>query len=113
MFLIGVDGLKNISLICRRRQNRSVEQEREILTPFLARARKGGILVVWQIKAELEAAIGRSMARSSVYQLLPVWLAQAGTGQTAYTARSVSVGGKLTEALAQLIAGWPDRPRSG
>ena len=70
MFLIGVDGLKNISLICRRRQNLSVEQEREILTPFLARARKGGILVVWQIKAELEAAIGRSMARSSVYQLL-------------------------------------------
>lgn len=54
----------------RRRQNLSVDREREILSPFLARARKGGILVVPQIKAELEAALGRSMALSSVYNLL-------------------------------------------
>ena len=54
----------------RRRQNLSVDREREILSPFLARASKGGILVVPQIKAELEAALGRSMALSSVYNLL-------------------------------------------
>ena len=54
----------------RRRQNLSVDREREILSPFLARAGKGGILVVPQIKAELEAALGRSMALSSVYNLL-------------------------------------------
>lgn len=54
----------------RRRQNMSLEREAEILAPFLERARNGGILVVPQIKAELEAALGRSMALSSVYNLL-------------------------------------------
>ena len=41
-----------------------------LITPFLARASKGGILVVPQIKAELEAALGRGMALSTVYKLL-------------------------------------------
>lgn len=54
----------------RRRENLSVEREREILAPFLARASVGGILVVPPIKAELEAALGRTMALSSVYNLL-------------------------------------------
>ena len=54
----------------RRRQNLSIEREAEVLTPFLDRARDGGILVVPQIKAELEAALGRRMALSSVYNLL-------------------------------------------
>lgn len=54
----------------RRRQNLSVEREAEVLAPFLDRARNGGILVVPQIKAELEAALGRGMALSSVYNLL-------------------------------------------
>lgn len=54
----------------RRRQNLSIEREAEVLTPFLERARDGGILVVPRIKAELEAALGRRMALSSVYNLL-------------------------------------------
>ena len=54
----------------RRRQNLSLEREREILAPFLQRASTGCILVVPQIKAELEAALGRRMALSSVYNLL-------------------------------------------
>lgn len=54
----------------RRRQNMSAEQEREALAPFLDRARAGGILVVGQVKAELEARLGRPMALSSVYNLL-------------------------------------------
>lgn len=54
----------------RRRQNMTLEQEREALAPFLERARNGGILVVGQIKAELEARLGRPMALSSVYNLL-------------------------------------------
>ena len=53
-----------------RRENLSVEREAEVLAPFLERARQGGILVVPQIKAELEVALGRSMALSSVYHLL-------------------------------------------
>jgi transposase len=54
----------------RRRQNMTVEHEQALLAPFLDRARNGGILVVGQIKAELEAALGRPMALSSVYNLL-------------------------------------------
>lgn len=54
----------------RRRENLSVEQEAEVLAPFLERAQQGGILVVPQIKAELEIALGRTMALSSVYNLL-------------------------------------------
>ena len=38
----------------------------EVLAPFLDRARTGGILVVGQVKAELEAGVGRPMALSSV-----------------------------------------------
>ena len=48
----------------------SVEREAQVLAPFLERAREGGILVVPQIKAELEVALGRPMALSSVYNLL-------------------------------------------
>jgi transposase len=54
----------------RRRENLSIEREREILAPFLERASAGGILVVPQIKAELETALGRTIALSSVYNLL-------------------------------------------
>lgn len=54
----------------RRNQLMSEEQERLVLEPFLQRARNGGILVVGQIKAELEQALGRTMALSTVYKLL-------------------------------------------
>ena len=54
----------------RRRQNMSVDQEREALARFLDRASAGGILVVGQVKAELEVRLGRPMALSSVYNLL-------------------------------------------
>jgi transposase len=54
----------------RRRENLSMEREAEVLAPFLERASRGGILVVPQIKAELEVALGRPMALSSVYHLL-------------------------------------------
>lgn len=54
----------------RRRQIMSPEQEREVLEPFLERARAGGILVVPQIKRELEARLQRTLALSSVYNVL-------------------------------------------
>lgn len=54
----------------RRRQNMTAERERELLAPFLERARSGGILVVGQVKAQLEAELGRQLALSSVYNLL-------------------------------------------
>jgi transposase len=54
----------------RRRQIMSPQQERQMLEPFLEQARNGGILVVSQIKRELEARLQRTLALSSVYNLL-------------------------------------------
>ena len=52
------------------RENFTPEREAELLKPFLESAGVGGILVVGQIKLQLEAALGRKMALSSVYKLL-------------------------------------------
>lgn len=46
------------------------EQEAELLAPFLERARTGGVLVVSEVKPALEAALGRPIALSTVYNLL-------------------------------------------
>ena len=54
----------------RRRQNMTLQQERELLAPFGDRARSGGSVVVGQVKAQLEAERGRPLALSSVYNLL-------------------------------------------
>ena len=54
----------------RRRQNFTPQEETAVLKPFLERAREGGILVVGQIKHDLEQALGRPMSLSSVYTLL-------------------------------------------
>ena len=54
----------------RRRQNFTLEEEVAVLKPFLENARAGAILVVGQIKHELEAALGRRMSLSSGYALL-------------------------------------------
>ncbi len=54
----------------RRRQNMTVEQEREFLAPFLSQAATGGVLVAGQIKAALDQCLGRPVALSSAYNLL-------------------------------------------
>lgn len=54
----------------RRRQNFTSAREQEVLQPFLERAATGGVLVVPELKPHLEAALGRPMALSSVYNLL-------------------------------------------
>lgn len=54
----------------RRRQHMTLDEERHALEPFLERARSGGILVVSQVKTELEARLGRPMALATVYNLL-------------------------------------------
>ncbi|BBJ22557.1 helix-turn-helix domain-containing protein [Candidatus Nitrotoga sp. AM1P] len=52
----------------RYREHFTPEREAELLKPFLEPARMGGILVVSQIKPQLEIALGRKMALSSVYK---------------------------------------------
>ena len=54
----------------RKRQNLSVEQEREFLAPFIEQAQTGGVLVVGQMKAALDERLGRPAGLSSVYNLL-------------------------------------------
>ena len=54
----------------RRRENFTIEREAELLKPFLESASSGGIMVVGQIKPQLEVALGRTMSLSSVYSLL-------------------------------------------
>lgn len=54
----------------RKRENLSIEQEREFLAPFLEKASAGGILIVGEIKAALDKKLGRSVALSSAYNLL-------------------------------------------
>lgn len=54
----------------RRRQHMTLDEERQALAPFLDRARNGGILVVSQVKIELEAQLGRRLALATVYKLL-------------------------------------------
>lgn len=54
----------------RHREHFTPEREAELLKPFLESASIGGILVVSQIKPQLEMALGREMALSSVYKLL-------------------------------------------
>ena len=54
----------------RKRQNMSLEEEREFLAPFLECAAAGGVLVVGQIKAALDKRLGREVALASAYNLL-------------------------------------------
>jgi transposase len=54
----------------RRRENMSYEEEVAFLAPFFEKASKGGILVVNEIKQELDRQLGRTTALASVYNLL-------------------------------------------
>ena len=54
----------------RKRQNMTIEEEREFLAPFLASAAVGSLLVVGEIKAALDKRLGRKVALASAYNLL-------------------------------------------
>ncbi len=54
----------------RRRENLTVEQEDELLRPFMERAGSGSILEVGPIKTAYEKAVGHAVPKSTVYRLL-------------------------------------------
>jgi len=54
----------------RHGQNLTVEQEKELLLPFLQQAEAGGVLVVAPVQAAYEAAVGRPVHHSVVYRAL-------------------------------------------
>ena len=53
----------------RKRQNMTLQEEREFLAHFLKQAATGGVLVVGQIKAALDKRLGRKVALASAYNL--------------------------------------------
>jgi transposase len=54
----------------RRRQNFSLQEEKEFLKPWVEQAEKGGVLVVPPVHEALEKKLGRKVAESTVYRLL-------------------------------------------
>lgn len=50
--------------------NLSLKEEHDFLTPFIAAATNGGMLVVNEIKIAYERRIGRTVAVSTIYRLL-------------------------------------------
>jgi len=54
----------------RHRENLTLAEEADFLSPFLDQAKTGGILVVSEIKEALQARLGRAVAVASVYNLL-------------------------------------------
>ena len=54
----------------RRRENMSYEDEEKLLTSFISKANKGGVLVVSEIKSSYEILVGRIVPKSTVYRLL-------------------------------------------
>ena len=54
----------------RHRQNLTIEQEKELLLPFLAQAEAGGVLAAAPVQVAYEAAVGRPVHHSLVYRAL-------------------------------------------
>jgi transposase len=69
-FREGESSLVGVGRGGRRQENLSVEAERRWWERFLARARAGGVLVVSEIQAAYEEAVGHRVAKSTVYRLL-------------------------------------------
>ncbi len=54
----------------RRHEYLTVDQERELLVPFFARAERGEIATAGEIKKAFEAQVGHEVDESTIYRLL-------------------------------------------
>ena len=54
----------------RRRANLSLEEEQKLLVRFFDKAESGEVLVVNEVKAAYEKAVGRTVPKSTVYRML-------------------------------------------
>jgi len=54
----------------RRRANLSLEEEQKLLVDFFDKAESGEVLVVNEVKAAYEKAVGRTVPKSTVYRML-------------------------------------------
>lgn len=69
-FAHGEKALLGVGRGGRRRANLSIEEERSLLSRFLHEDKDGGVLVVSEVKAAYEAAVGRTVPKSTVYRML-------------------------------------------
>lgn len=53
----------------RRNEIMTIEQEKEFLEPWIAKAETGGVLIVPPIQAALEEKIGKKVSPSTVYRM--------------------------------------------
>jgi transposase len=54
----------------RKRENISMEREKQILTKFARQTKRGTVLNVQQIKHAYELSAGKSVSRSTIYRLI-------------------------------------------
>lgn len=54
----------------RNHARMSLDEEVKFLAPFITQAQNTGVLLIPQLKAELERCVGRTVSTSTVYQLL-------------------------------------------
>lgn len=54
----------------RRRENLSIEEEKEVLVPFFEKSKAGGILIVKEIKLAYEAKVSCKVPKSTIYRML-------------------------------------------
>ena len=69
-FAQGTAALIGVGRGGRRRENLSVEDEKRLLKNFIKKAKGGGVLVVTEVKAAYEKAVGRPVPKSTVYRML-------------------------------------------
>ena len=66
----GKQVLQSVGRGGRRNQNLTVEQERQLLAEFDARAERAGMLEVSQIRRAYEDTVGHPVPKSTVYRML-------------------------------------------
>lgn len=66
----GVSALMGVGRGGRRHENLTVDQEKEVLQPFLAQAGSGAVLHVGAIKSAYEKEVGHAVPKSTIYRLL-------------------------------------------
>lgn len=69
-FWVGKEALIGKGRGGRRHANLSLDKEEGILVSFFEKAKKGEILVANEVKAAYEEAVGRTVAKSTVYRML-------------------------------------------
>ncbi len=54
----------------RRNENLTIDEEDQLLEPFLEKAQNGGVLIATEIKLAYEKEIGHTVPKSTIYRML-------------------------------------------